>query len=92
MLMIHRISHVDSSRESVFGIRESKIELQVSQDNGTSFQTIGFFTTSTQKLDRGNGGCVPTAEWRFDHTRLLHSGISASSSRLIIMVRVFFAV
>ncbi|MCA9006381.1 MAG: exo-alpha-sialidase [Planctomycetaceae bacterium] len=55
MLMINRISHVDSRRESVFNIRESRIELQISQDNGTSFQSIGFFTTPPQSLTAAMG-------------------------------------
>lgn len=55
MLMIHRISHVDSRRESVFKIRESKIELQVSQDNGVSFQSKGFFTTPPKSLTAAMG-------------------------------------
>ncbi len=55
MLMINRISHVDSSREGVFGIRESKIELQVSQDNGESFQSIGFFATPLKSLTAAMG-------------------------------------
>lgn len=55
MLMINRISHVDSRREGVFGIRESRIELQVSQDNDTSFQSIGFLTTPPKSLTAAMG-------------------------------------
>ena len=50
MLMTIRISHGDSSRKGVFGYRESRVELQVSRDNGDSFQPIGFLDTPRGSL------------------------------------------
>lgn len=50
LLMIIRILHVDESAKSVFNVRESTIELQVSRDNGESFQPLGFFDTPRLSL------------------------------------------
>ncbi len=55
LLLIIRISHLDTSRKSVFGNRESKIELQVSRDNGDSFQSIGFLDTPAESLTATTG-------------------------------------
>ncbi len=50
LLLVTRISHSDTSRKSVFGNRESTLELQVSQDNGESFQSLGFLDTPPESL------------------------------------------
>jgi len=50
LMMLIRIAHTDTSAESVFRYRESTIELQISRDNGHTFQSAGFLDTPPQSL------------------------------------------
>ncbi len=44
-MTLMRIGHTDTSRKSVFGARETTVELKVSDDNGTTFSSLGFLDT-----------------------------------------------
>lgn len=50
LMMLIRISHVDTSAESVFRYRESTVEMQVSRDNGHTFQSVSYLDTPPQSL------------------------------------------
>ncbi|MCF6284346.1 MAG: glycoside hydrolase [Candidatus Hydrogenedentes bacterium] len=55
LMLLLRIAHSNSSRESVFGYRETTIELKVSQDNGASFASVGFLDTAPESLTSVSG-------------------------------------
>lgn len=55
LLLIMRIAHVDTSRESVFNYRESTVELQRSDDNGETFRPVGFLPTAPKALTSTTG-------------------------------------
>ena len=55
LLLIIRIAHTDTSPESVFAYRESTVELQRSEDNGETFQPVGFLPTAPKALTSTTG-------------------------------------
>ena len=58
LMLLIRIAHVDTSRESVFNYRESTIELKRSKDNGESFTSIGFLVDYCFHADRYEWYCT----------------------------------
>jgi hypothetical protein len=50
LMLLIRIAHVDTSRESVFAYRVSTVELKVSRNNGDTFESIGFLNTPPKSL------------------------------------------
>jgi len=55
LMLLLRIAHVDTSRESVFNYRESTIELKRSDDNGATFTSVGFLPTAPRALTSTTG-------------------------------------
>lgn len=59
LMTLMRIGHSDTSRESVFGARETTVELKVSDDNGATFSSIGFLDTPPGALTSVMGTLYP---------------------------------